>query len=271
MAGSPVTGRPSRGTVAFVSESLGQIARRQLHDSMRLLQRPELVPYARFDIEGTERIPRDGPLIVVFNHRSYFDGTALSLALARVPRTFRFLGKREVFKPAPIGALMRLYGGIPVDRGTGSDEPLDHAIAALRAGEAVWLAPQGTIPRGPAFFDPELKGRWGAARLAHATHAPVYPVGLWGTEQVWPRNARLPRLNLQSSPLVTIRVGPQVALAYDDLNADTKRIMTGIVGLLPAEAKVRHEPTPEELARTYPPGYRGEPSREAQRRPGRDS
>jgi Acyltransferase len=71
-----------RSTVAFVAESLGQIARRQLQDSMRFFQRPELVPYARFAIEGTERIPRDGPLIVVFNHRSYFDGTALSRALS---------------------------------------------------------------------------------------------------------------------------------------------------------------------------------------------
>jgi putative phosphoserine phosphatase/1-acylglycerol-3-phosphate O-acyltransferase len=98
----------------------------------------------------------------------------------------------------------------------------------------------------------------------------VYPVGLWGTEQVWPRNARFPRLNLVSVPQVTIRVGPQVALTYDDLDADTRRIMTSIVGLLPPEARRRHTPTPQELARTYPPGYHGEPSREAERRPGRD-
>jgi putative phosphoserine phosphatase/1-acylglycerol-3-phosphate O-acyltransferase len=253
-----------------VPESLSQSARRQLQGSLRALQRPELVPYARFDISGTERIPREGPVIVVINHRSYFDGTALSLALARVPRTFRFLGKREVFQPAPVGALMRFYGGIPVDRGTGSDEPLEEAIAALRAGGAVWLAPQGTIPRGPAFFDPELKGRWGAARLAHATRAPVFPVGLWGTERVWPRNARLPRVNLVSPPQVTVRVGPEVALGYDDLDADTKRIMRAIAAQLPVEAKVRREPTQEELARTYPPGYRGDPAREATRRPGRD-
>jgi putative phosphoserine phosphatase/1-acylglycerol-3-phosphate O-acyltransferase len=88
---------------------------------------------------------------------------------------------------------------------------------------------------------------------------------------VWPRNARLPRLNLESPPLVTVRVGPQVALAYDDLDTDTTRIMAAIVGLLPDAARIRHEPTPEELVRTYPPGYRGDPSREAERRPGRDN
>ena len=66
-----------------------------------------------------------------------------------------------------------------------------------RNGDLVAMMPQGTIPRGRAFFEPVLKGRWGAARLAAMTDAPVIPVGLWGTEQVWPRSARLPSvLNL---------------------------------------------------------------------------
>ena len=42
-----------------------------------------------------------------------------------------------------------------------SDEPLRHAAEALEAGQMVALMPEGTIPRGKAFFDPELKGRWG--------------------------------------------------------------------------------------------------------------
>ena len=61
--------------------------------------------------------------------------------------------------------------------------------------------PQGTIPRGPAFFDPVLKGRWGAARLRQMTGAPVIPIGLWGTEKVWPRSSRLPNvLNVTNPP-----------------------------------------------------------------------
>ena len=72
----------------------------------------------------------------------------------------------------------------------------------------VALMPQGTIPRGKAFFDPKLKGRWGAARLAAMTNAPVIPIGLWGTEKVWPRSARFPNvLNVVDPPVVTIRVG----------------------------------------------------------------
>jgi putative phosphoserine phosphatase/1-acylglycerol-3-phosphate O-acyltransferase len=233
--------------------------------------RPSLVPFARFDIEGVEHIPRRGPAIICGNHRSYFDPTALSMAIRESGRTVRFLGKKEVFDAPIVGQLAAAMGGIRVDRGTGSDEPLEAAAAALRGGEIVAIMPQGTIPRGPAFFDPKLKGRWGAARLAQMTGAPVIPVGLWGTEKVWPRSARLPNvLNVTDPPRIQVRVGEPVDLKGKSLDADTKRIMKAISALLPPEANERHVPTPEELARTYPPGYRGDPETETERRPGTD-
>jgi putative phosphoserine phosphatase/1-acylglycerol-3-phosphate O-acyltransferase len=233
--------------------------------------RPAMFPYARFDIEGIEKIPRAGAAILVGNHRSYFDPAAMSVAIARSGRTVRFLGKKEVFDAPVVGQIASAMGGIRVDRGTGSDEPLEAAADALRGGEMVAIMPQGTIPRGPAFFDPKLKGRWGAARLAHMSGAPVIPVGLWGTEKVWPRSARLPNvLNVTDPPVVQIRVGDPVTLKGSSLDADTKRIMKAIAKLLPEEAQRSHEPTPEELARTYPPGYRGDPDREVERRPGVD-
>lgn len=233
--------------------------------------RPAFYPYARFDIAGTEHVPAEGPAILCGNHRSYFDVAAISVMLAKTGRTVRFLGKKEVFDAPVVGQIAAAMGGIRVDRGTGSDEPLQAAADALAGGEMVAIMPQGTIPRGPAFFEPELAGRWGAARLAQLSRAPVIPVGLWGTERVWPRSARLPDvLNVTDPPEVRIRVGPPVELKYRSLDADTKRIMGAIVDLLPPEARRRRTPTPEELARTYPPGYRGDPDHETARRPGTD-
>jgi putative phosphoserine phosphatase/1-acylglycerol-3-phosphate O-acyltransferase len=237
------------------------------------LVRPIAFPYARFDIEGIENIPATGPAIIVGNHRSYFDTVALAVTIARSGRPVRALGKKEVFDAPIVGALASAMGGIRVERGTGSDEPLAAAIAALAAGEVVAMMPQGTIPRGEAFFDPVLTGRWGAARLAAATKAPVIPIGLWGTEQVWPRSSRFPNvLNLTDPPEVRVRVGSPVHLGYRSATADTKRIMSALVDLLPAEAKVRHVPTAEELARTYPPGKAPAVGRsdERSRRPGTD-
>ena len=170
--------------------------------------RPAFVPYARFEFDGVENVPIAGSAIIVANHRSYFDSMAISMLIAKTGRTVRFLGKKEVFDAPVVGQLAAAMGGIRVDRGTGSDEPLKAAAEALMGGEMVTMMPQGTIPRGPAFFDPDLKGRWGAARLAQMSRAPVIPVGLWGTEKVWPRSSRLPNvLNLTDPPVVRISVG----------------------------------------------------------------
>jgi putative phosphoserine phosphatase/1-acylglycerol-3-phosphate O-acyltransferase len=217
--------------------------------------RPELIPFAKFDVAGTEHIPSTGPVILCGNHRSYFDPCAVGVTLAKAGRTARFLGKKEVFDAPVVGQFARAFGGIRVDRGTGSDDPLKEAAVALEAGQVVAIMPQGTIPRGPAFFDPVLKGRWGAARLAQLTKAPVIPLGLWGTEKVWPRSSKLLDVTtILHPPTVQVRVGPPVDLKHRSLERDTERIMEAIVELLPREARQRHEPTPEELAKTYPNG-----------------
>jgi putative phosphoserine phosphatase / 1-acylglycerol-3-phosphate O-acyltransferase len=253
-----------------VPEGVVKVAGRELQEWLRPFAPVEGVLNARIQITGLEHVPGRGGAILAFNHRSYFDAAVVNLVAARAGRAVRGLGKREVLDAPVLGQLARAVGTIRVDRGTGSDEPLEAAAEALRAGEMVMIAPQGTIPRGPAFFDPELKGRWGVARLAAMTRAPVIPMGLWGTEQVWPRNARLPRIHPLRRPHVTVRIGSPVDLTYDDPDTDTKRIMAALAELLPPEGRERRTPTEEELRRTYPAGYRGDPAREAARRPGRD-
>ena len=116
--------------------------------------------------------------------------------------------------------------------------------------------PQGTIPRGEAFFDPVLKGRYGAARLAAMTGAPIIPIGMWGTEKVWPRSEHVPRVwNVLRPPTVRVRVGEPVALSgkEDYVDSDTKAIMDALVALLPDEARQHRTPTEAELKLTKPP------------------
>jgi putative phosphoserine phosphatase/1-acylglycerol-3-phosphate O-acyltransferase len=254
------------------SEGVIKIAGREIQEWSRPLMRPELVaPYADIVFVDDDKIPSEGPAIVVFNHRSYFDPTVMGLLLARAGRNIRGLGKKEVFDVPIIGRLLEGLGGVRVERASGSDEPLLAAARALEGGELVMLAPEGTIPRGPAFFEPELKGRWGAAKLAAQTRVPVIPVGLWGTEHVWPRSQRLPNMNPLTRPVVTAVVGDPVELKYRSPDADTKRIMSAISALLPPEAREPYEPTREELMRTFPPGYTGDPTAESTRRPGTDT
>ena len=218
------------------------------------LTRPSTFPFARFSVKGVDNIPKSGPAILVANHRSYFDVAAVAMAVARSGRTVRFLGKKEVFDAPIIGQIATAMGGIRVDRGTGSDEPLLAAADALLIGEMVAIMPQGTIPRGRDFYEPVLKGKWGTARLAAQVKAPVVPIGLWGTENVWPRNSRVPNvLNIVNPPTVRIVVGSPVALTYSDIEADTNRIMGAIMNLLPDESRFVIEPTEEQIKRASPP------------------
>jgi putative phosphoserine phosphatase/1-acylglycerol-3-phosphate O-acyltransferase len=211
-------------------------------------------PYARFDIAGVEHVPTRGPVLLASNHRSYFDVAALALVAREIGRPVRFLGKKEIFDAPVVGMIARAIGGIAVDRGSGSGQSMRAAEAALKAGEVVVVLPQGTIPRGYDFFDPVLHGKTGTARLAAATGATVVPVGIWGTENVWPRSARLPDFTLvRNPPTVTVRVGTPVGLSLTNAKADTVTIMEAITAQLPTEARVFHEPTPAELARTKPP------------------
>lgn len=220
------------------------------YDVLKRLARPEAFPFARFRIEGAEHVPATGPGIVVANHRSYFDPVALVVLAARAGRALRFLGKKEVFDVPLVGAVVRSLGHIRVDRETPSTAPVDAATAALAAGELVCVLPQGTIPRGQAFFGP-MEGRPGAARLAARSGAPVIPVGLWGTEEVWPRSSKVPLVwNVLRPPRVQVRAGPPVALGGDDETADTSTLLAGIERLLPAPRA--RPPTDAEIRRATP-------------------
>ena len=81
---------------------------------------------------------------------------------------------------------------------------------------------------------------------------------------------------MTNPPRVAVRTGQSFKLGVNDsptdadLEAATTRIMAEIVAMLPDEARVQREPTPEELARTYPSSYKGDPTAEANRRPGTD-
>jgi putative phosphoserine phosphatase/1-acylglycerol-3-phosphate O-acyltransferase len=227
-------------------------------DIAKHLVRPELFPYARFDIDGVEHIPDSGPFVLAGNHRSYFDVAALSLVVARKGRRTRFLAKKELFEAPVVGQIARALGGISVERRGAATDAIAAAERALAAGDGLVVLPQGTIPRGRAFYDPVLHGKTGAARLASRTGSPVIPVGIWNTERVWPRSSKLPNLtNVLSPPTVRVRVGPPVAGLRGrrgDARSDTEAIMAAIAALLPDEANLAREPTEAELRRTYPSG-----------------
>jgi putative phosphoserine phosphatase/1-acylglycerol-3-phosphate O-acyltransferase len=214
--------------------------------------RPELFPWMDLEIDGLG--PIEGGALLASNHRSYLDPLVIGFVGARLGRPVRFLAKKEVTDAPIVGPITTALGAIRVDRGSGSAAPLTRAAAALRAGELVAVFPQGTIPRGEDFFRADLQGRPGAAQLAIETGVPLIPVGLWGTEAAWPRRNRVPYvLNLANPAPIQARVGAAYHPSSTDPVEATEELMARIADLLPAEARQDRDPSPEELALTFPP------------------
>ena len=209
----------------------------------RLLFRPEAFPYARFR-SGGGQYPESG---------SGPPGLQPpELLRCRRPRGWWRPGwaGRSASWPSRRSSTPRWSARWPgrsaVSRSTGAVARRTRCAGPPPLCErAKWSSsyPQGTIPRGEAFFDRVLTGRTGAARLAAETGAPVIPVGLWGTEDVWPRARRFPHVTtLAIRRRVTVTGRPPCRPGRHDAVADTASLMAAIVDLLPAEARAREDP-----------------------------
>ncbi len=180
-------------------------------EPQRLLQgivRPELLPFIRWDLDGLEQLPRTGAAILVSNHRSYLDPLAIGFLAGRVDRAVRFLAKKEVVDAPVVGPIVRAMGTIRVDRGSGSGAPLDAAAASAGRGPARGDPAPGNDSPGRAVLRTETRGTSRGGTTRRGVKVPVIPIGIWGTEKIWPRVARLPDLtNVSDPPTVRMRVG----------------------------------------------------------------
>jgi len=135
-----------------------------LYRLVEVLLRPPVRRGLRWRVEGVDRIPADGPVLLASNHISYFDPIAIANLTDLARRRVRFLAKAELFRNRALGAALRSMGQIPVERGTGDATALDAAAAALADGQCVHVFPEGTISDD---LDP-MAGKTGLARLARA-------------------------------------------------------------------------------------------------------
>lgn len=154
--------------------------------AFRLLGRFILFGLFRFRVEtsGQEHLPQGGYLLVAAAHRGWMDPFLVIHALPPEPRAW-FLGSAaSTFTARWREVLIRRLGGLlPVWRGgVGVDQHVAAARAVLGNGGVFVQMPEGTVSGPPGRLGPF---RPGAALIALRTGAPIVPLAIAGTEELY--------------------------------------------------------------------------------------
>lgn len=139
-------------------------------------------PLWSLKVEGREKLPWNGPAVLVANHESLGD----ILVLFALYRPFKWISKESVFKAPFLGWNMRLNGYVPLRRGD------KESIAKMMAASEDWLergVPVLMFPEGTRSPDGEVKAfKDGAFKMAVSKSVPVIPVVVCGTANTLPKH-----------------------------------------------------------------------------------
>ena len=193
----------------------------------------------RFQMTGTDNVPRTGGAVVAVNHVSYVDFVLGGFAAQPSKRLVRFMAKRELFDHRLTGPLMRSLHHISVDRADGVDS-YNEGISYLRQGELVGIFPEATISR--SFELKEFKT--GTTRMAAAAGVPVIPLILWGTQRMMTKDH--PR-DFSRGKTIAMTVGEPFHPSGATSVEDTAALRAVMIGLL--DRTIRDYPADEQ-----PPG-----------------
>jgi long-chain acyl-CoA synthetase len=178
----------------------------------------------RLEARGLENLPRHGTFLICPNHLSYLDPfVVIGVLPYEVFKRIFFVGYSVFFQTRIMKSLARLASIIPVDPDANLLRAMKMGACGLRQGRILCI-----FPEGGRSFDGDLQEfRKGAAILAKETGAPIVPVGIHGTYEVWRRESRRIRLHK-----VTVCFGPPLEAGSDSYQQDTDRLRDAVASLI---------------------------------------
>jgi 1-acyl-sn-glycerol-3-phosphate acyltransferase len=132
----------------------------------------------RVEFIGFEKIPKDGPVILISNHISYVDGLILQAACKR---PIIYIIDKPIYELPVVNYFMRLSKAIPIfPKKEDVQAALNQVSRALENGEAVCIFPEGQLT-----YTGHL-GRFkpGVEWIIERDPVQIYPIalrGLWGS------------------------------------------------------------------------------------------
>jgi 1-acyl-sn-glycerol-3-phosphate acyltransferase len=141
--------------------------------------------YFRWSVFNPERVPQTGGVILASNHASFLDPPLVGSGLHR---DINYLARESLFRFPGIGALLRSWNSVPVDRDGGGAAGLKAILERLLDGAGIILFPEGTRTT-----DGQLqKARSGIGLTVIKSDAVVIPVRVFGTFEAYGKNHKFP-------------------------------------------------------------------------------
>ncbi len=145
-----------------------------------------MLPYKTIDYD--QYLPKEGAALICCNHNSEWDVIILATSLIQNGRVLYQMAKDSLFRTPIVNAWIRTHHAFPLKRGQSDTGSYLYAKNRLEAGELVVVYPEGTTNTGGGEL---LKGHTGAMRLAIETKVPILLVGITGTEDIFPKHAKM--------------------------------------------------------------------------------
>ena len=187
----------------------GEIGYSLLTPIMRVLFRLYYNP----KIINKEVIPKEGPILIVGNHKHIYDQCLTIMATKRV---IHYMAKKEYFD-GKMAWFFKLVGCIPVDRSIKDHNATDKALKVLNSGGAIGLVPEGTRNKTKDVF--LLPFKFGTVSMAKKTNATIIPFGLTGDYKFRSKN-------------LTIRYGTPFKVGEMDLEDANKKLYEEVERLM---------------------------------------
>ena len=164
-------------------------------------------------IINKEVIPKEGPILIVGNHKHIYDQCLTIMATKRV---IHYMAKKEYFD-GKMAWFFKLVGCIPVDRSIKDHNATDKALKVLNSGGAIGLFPEGTRNKTKDVF--LLPFKFGTVSMAKKTNATIIPFGLTGDYRFRSKN-------------LTIRYGTPFKVGEMDLEDANKKLYEEVEKLM---------------------------------------
>ncbi len=164
-------------------------------------------------IINKEVIPKEGPILIVGNHKHIYDQCLTIMATKRV---IHYMAKKEYFD-GKMAWFFKLVGCIPVDRSIKDHNATEKALKVLNSGGAIGLFPEGTRNKTKDVF--LLPFKFGTVSMAKKTNATIIPFGLTGDYKFRSKN-------------LTIRYGTPFKVGDMDLEDANKKLYEEVERLM---------------------------------------